>query len=722
VAHKKIIKTIVVLFIFLLFLWASSNLVYNLKNVDRDEDQLNDETEALIGTDSLDPDTDNDGMDDFNEFCYWMERSEENISSEFYDFWADYWNETFGITLTYELIKANLLPIGDIDHDNLSNICDIDSDNDERFDYNEILDNSDPALPDEGNSSNINPNPNPNNGGGGGGGADDLSKTETHISSIFPEDIDKKDSFYVEGYVIGVNQTDLYNLTIEIFINKTKDSNGSFAGSGNVDINGYYNISCIVSDDVEPGSNHIVAHFLGDDENAGSWSDPIVNIYSDTKLELDMLDYVGMNYSFEIKGLLTDPTDLPLNNKTIKIYWEESYIGSTLTNTEGEFILNYTYDELGSYKVDALFEEEEYLNSSNDSKIISVKDFGAYLDVFLSEQTIKREEILTIQATLFSSLDIPIQNAEIKIYYDLEEVSTKTTDSNGTLEEKITIPAESPLGQVVIRLFFIGSDLYGGTNFEEYVTIQSDTFLLFDSLEKETYEINETILISGTLTDNYNEPIKNASIIIFLDENDTFFNTDDRGRFELNYKLTNNLSYGVHYINAIFPGLGYYLSSQDSTSFEIIEEGLLNNNILIIIIIVTLLGIGGVILSLFKKQQEIKRDNISLKEVALKSIDKLRNEEDFRKAILECYSDMCKWLDESGLKKDVDKTPREFASDIKKGLNVSDECLISLTKIFEKACYSDYQIDVQERDKTIECLDEILTNLTDNIRTSEVEE
>jgi hypothetical protein len=72
---------------------------------------------------------------------------------------------------------------------------------------------------------------------------------------------------------------------------------------------------------------------------------------------------------------------------------------------------------------------------------------------------------------------------------------------------------------------------------------------------------------------------------------------------------------------------------------------------------------------------------------------------------------MCNWLKASGLKKKDFLTPREFAIQIKKILNVSDKCISFLTNIFEKACYSDHEITEKERDKSIDCLNEIISTL-----------
>ena len=88
----KITISIVILF---LVIWASNSLVGEIKTIDRDQDGLTDKTEDLIGSNSLDFDTDNDGLDDYNEYNYWINRSQQDFSSDFLSTWEEYWNETF---------------------------------------------------------------------------------------------------------------------------------------------------------------------------------------------------------------------------------------------------------------------------------------------------------------------------------------------------------------------------------------------------------------------------------------------------------------------------------------------------------------------------------------------------------------------------------------------------------------------------------------------------
>ena len=89
-------------------------------NPDLDGDGLTNIVELELGTDPLDLDTDNDGMDDKEEYDYWVDRYEKINDEKF-------------------------LPDGDLDFDGKINIIDKDSDNDGISDGYELEIETDPA-------------------------------------------------------------------------------------------------------------------------------------------------------------------------------------------------------------------------------------------------------------------------------------------------------------------------------------------------------------------------------------------------------------------------------------------------------------------------------------------------------------------------------------------------------------------------------------------------
>jgi len=151
----KIIAAVVVLII---LLWSVVNLISGVQTIDRDGDGLSDTQEREIGTSWQKQDSDNDGVNDYNEYNFWNELSKKYDNESFLpsgdvdgdgkpnildddsdgDGISDgdevkYWNKRYAD----EGIE-NLKPDGDIDNDGIPNILDDDSDNDRALDGFEI--------------------------------------------------------------------------------------------------------------------------------------------------------------------------------------------------------------------------------------------------------------------------------------------------------------------------------------------------------------------------------------------------------------------------------------------------------------------------------------------------------------------------------------------------------------------------------------------------------
>lgn len=75
--------------------------------------------------------------------------------------------------------------------------------------------------------------------------------------------------------------------------------------------------------------------------------------------------------------------------------------------------------------------------------------------------------------------------------------------------------------------------------------------------------------------------------------------------------------------------------------------------------------------------------------------------EDFRSAILRCYSEMCGVFMKKGVKEAASTTPREFEIEARRKLGLSSDSAFVLTNLFEEARYSDHKIDVEKRDQAV---------------------
>ncbi len=108
---------------------------------DSDRDGLTDEQERTMGLDPLDPDTDNDGLQDGDEYIYWTTRSSGDVT-------VGPWHRLLHGSIGKGELRKLLRPLSDLDKDRGPNINDPDADDDGVADGTEVLLGSDPASPD----------------------------------------------------------------------------------------------------------------------------------------------------------------------------------------------------------------------------------------------------------------------------------------------------------------------------------------------------------------------------------------------------------------------------------------------------------------------------------------------------------------------------------------------------------------------------------------------
>ena len=554
--------------------------------------------------------------------------------------------------------------------------------------------------------------------GGGGDGSDgtepiEYIQTTTEITKVSSVAY-KEDYFTVEGTVKDQQNSGISDMILEVFVNKTKTTTGGFAGTGRTDSSGYFDIQCVVPKSAGVGTNHILAHAIGDQIYTESWSDPTFEIYSNTSLILDTANSVGIGDSLSIIGYLLDASGQPIYGKTISVYWEGTLIGQTTTGEGGLFTYPYQVNTLGNFDLYATFEGSEYLGSSEDSQTITVKDTKTRLTTTVSPTTIHRGDQIDIKGTLYSGLNNPISNSPIDIYYDRKKVSNTTTSSKGEFDIPISAPIDSSLGNITIKCSYPGTITYAEANGYGYLMVISDTQLALTSPSEENIERNETVIIGGTLIDDIGQPVINKIVSINWTLYNTTARTDSNGIFNINFTIPSTAALGSSTISADFEGTDYYLTSQDSKQVNIKSSsaGVQNNGeesqityILLAIAAVIIIVIIGVIM-LFKKQKI--QEAPSIEEKAAKTIRNLKTESDHRKSVINCYKQMCNWLGNKGVAKANYQTPREFAMATKNHLKISPDTLYTLTQIFEKARYSTHNINVEDRDKAIKCLNEII--------------
>jgi len=84
---------------------------------------------------------------------------------------------------------------------------------------------------------------------------------------------------------------------------------------------------------------------------------------------------------------------------------------------------------------------------------------------------------------------------------------------------------------------------------------------------------------------------------------------------------------------------------------------------------------------------------------------------DFRTTVLTCYQKMCSILSIRGVSHQEVLTPREIEIQALSELGLSQKSIGDLTSLFEEARYSDHEIGQSQRDRAMECLTAISSEL-----------
>ena len=536
--------------------------------------------------------------------------------------------------------------------------------------------------------------------------------------------------FTVEGTVEDAQHNGVENLSVEILVNSTKGHTGVLAGIGrsghhvqtgevgDVDViidysqeptDGHFIISCIVPDIVQTGINHIIAHAIGNKTYAESWSDPTIEIYSNTTLRFTMVDSIGLYDDLEIKGLLIDAGDQPQKGHHIKIYWNGTLIGENTTNQQGEFIIIYQPTTLGMFEVSAMFNGSHYLSTAQANKTIAVKDASTNITMTVTPTIVKRGDTLSINGSLFSETDEMMASAPIQIFYDEVIATNTTTTTTGTFETSLTIPRNSSVGNRTLRVRYPGTELYAEANTEQQVAVHTDTQIILTSPSQKQIPLNVTFILAGYLIDDDNQPLEDMPVQINGDLIHRNVTTVKNGTFTCSVDVPASYSQQKVIVTITFQGTSTYHLSTTQLELMITGSNASDSLFLIIIVAIVIASVTIIFISvIIRKKQKRKDIQRSLEEIIAQTLSRLQTEKDHKKTVLDCYKKMCELLSKKGVIKDTAQTPREFALVAKEYLTVPPECLYDLTKMFEKARYSNHEISENDREKTIQCLSQIV--------------
>ncbi|OED29630.1 Ig-like domain repeat protein [Methanosphaera sp. WGK6] len=285
----------------------------------------------------------------------------------------------------------------------------------------------------------------------------------------------------------------------------------------------------------------VTATYAGNTQYQPSTSDEkTINVEGlETKINIETDSIKTVNNKTNITGTLTSKNN-PLSQAPITITLtikDKTTQINTITDKEGKFTVEYTPTTTGTMNIKANYAGNNTYNPSQDTTWADIELAQTTLSID-TINNVKIDEKITIQGTLIDEFNNKLSGKTIIITINEKTTLTTTTDTNG--KYTYTIEANT-LGENTITVDFKGDDTYTKSyNNIKFTTnkLTTNINLKINNQNQATVTIGDKIIISGTLTDEFNKPITNAIIKLTIDKTNYNLETDNTGKYTYTYTTT----------------------------------------------------------------------------------------------------------------------------------------------------------------------------------------
>ena len=177
-----------------------------------------------------------------------------------------------------------------------------------------------------------------------------------------------------------------------------------------------------------------------------------------------------------------------------------------------------------------------------------------------------RETTMTIQGRLVDVVDNPLPNMTIEIWLGGQWLTNTTTDEIGEFSAVHPVPADAPLGPVVLETRFTGTVAYLPSNASGLWEIYSPVLVTVDM--SSPVAVNETVSITGSVVDNQLVGIPNHEVQLVVEGIViTSLTTNDQGGFTYDWVVPDIFDFGNRTLVAEVAPQGYYRGGEGNVSF-----------------------------------------------------------------------------------------------------------------------------------------------------------
>ena len=176
----------------------------------------------------------------------------------------------------------------------------------------------------------------------------------------WPPQIRRKTPFSVGGTVTTVAGGPVSGVTVEVYLNETKEHGGTTIGVMESRL-GAFEASVEIPADLDLGDYQLLARTVPNEGYNESWSDPDITVVSMSGLEISGSSEVPVDVEAAFRGRLSDDSGEGRAGYQIGVTIDGDPVSSVTTGSEGGFSFTRSFSETGPHWVEVTVQGDEFL-------------------------------------------------------------------------------------------------------------------------------------------------------------------------------------------------------------------------------------------------------------------------------------------------------------------------------------------------------------------------
>ncbi len=390
--------------------------------------------------------------------------------------------------------------------------------------------------------------------------------TVTNIT-LSPTEIRRQTPFVVGGTVLTADGQSVSGMTIEIYINETKDHGGLKIGT-TTSRSGRFEAEAQLLADMELGGYQLLARAVGNDRFNESWSDPDIKVFSGNRIELSGPAEVVLNSSARFEGRLIEDAGRGVAGLELSVTFDGNAAPVVTTDASGGFSFSQSFSRLGQHWVEVEIQGEEFLLDNTarlDFEVVRPTE----IEIHAPASVVIGEEFLA-KGQLRGTDGLALSGKRLGVRVGRGPEQSVTTDREGWFEVAGMVSVE---GEFVVSARFRGEgSVLASSGTARSAALHAVELTLEGPLRLER---GEGATFQGRVASDTFSPTGQVELAIegAGDEWHAAANVGEDGTFE--YEHPSFYSRGAHTLTVHFAGGEFVEPASADLAFEVLEPTVL---------------------------------------------------------------------------------------------------------------------------------------------------